>query len=173
MARPSVPTVVTTTTTSSAKHRRGWSAWRLVSTTAHRTSGTVVPDPDREIPEESRRLVEQRQQMRCLGCWGRGYEWHHRRSRRVREAHRHCACNGVLLCRTCHTAAHSHHESGRERGLIVSQWIDEPFMVPVTDPMGHWWVLLCDGRYRPLRPDQIETDGFGGFLVVAEREEET
>jgi hypothetical protein len=125
-----------------------------------------VADPDRLIPEESRRLVEQRQQMRCLGCGGNGYEWHHRRSRRVRESHRHCACNGVLLCRTCHSAAHGHHESGRDRGLIVSQWVDEPFMVPVTDPMGNFWRLTCDGKIEPLGMDRIVTDGFGGYLVV-------
>lgn len=126
-----------------------------------------MPDEDREIPEESRRLVEQRENMRCISCMARGYEWHHRRSRRVREAHRHCACNGVLLCRSCHIAAHSHHESGRDRGLIVSQWVDEPFMVPVVDAMGRFWQLTCDGRIHPLSSDQVETDGFGGFYVAS------
>ena len=132
-----------------------------------------MPDPDREIPEESRRLVEQRQQRTCIGCGGNGYEWHHRRSRRVREDHRHCPCNGVLLCRTCHSAAHGHHEEGRVRGLIVSQWVDEPFLVPVMDARGGWWQLLCDGSYRALNLQQVVTDGFGGYLVDVVREEET
>jgi hypothetical protein len=86
----------------------------------------------------------------------------------VREAHRHCACNGVLLCRSCHSAAHGHHESGRDRGLIVSQWVDEPFMVPVVDPMGRFWQLTCDGRIHPLRSDEVETDGFGGYYVAGD-----
>lgn len=132
-----------------------------------------MPDPDRAIPQESRAIVEQRDQGRCRGCGGNGYEWHHRRSRRVREDHRHCACNGVLLCRTCHAAAHGHHEAGRDRGLVVSQWVNEPFLVPVVDAMGGFWQLLCNGQYLPLRPEQVATDGFGGYTIVEPREEET
>lgn len=132
-----------------------------------------MADPDRDIPPESRALVEQRENMRCISCMGRGSEWHHRRSRRVREAHRHCACNGVLLCRSCHTAAHSHHESGRDRGLVVSQWVDEPFMVPIVDAMGRFWQLTCDGKINPLTLDRVATDGFGGYYVVEAREGES
>jgi hypothetical protein len=124
-----------------------------------------MSDPDRDIPPESRMLVEQRQGMRCLRCGGHGYEWHHRRSRRVRAAHRHCACNGVLLCRTCHSWAHAQPDEAQALGLIVSQWVDEPLIVPLMGADGGWWENTCDGRSHPLTLADIVTDGVGGYVV--------
>jgi hypothetical protein len=123
-----------------------------------------VADPNKDIPQESRDLVTERERGLCFLCRGRGRDWHHRRSRRVRTMHRHCPCNGVLLCRTCHTAAHREPERSRVNGLLVSQWMDEPFAVPVMDAHG-WWQLLCNGKYVPLKLNDIITDGVGGFVV--------
>jgi hypothetical protein len=36
--------------------------------------------------------------------------------------------------------------------------------VPVMDAHG-WWQLLCNGRYEPLKLNDIITDGVGGFVV--------
>lgn len=123
-----------------------------------------MADPDRVIPEESRRTVERRQRLRCLRCGGAGSEWHHRRSRRVRAAHRHCPCNGVLLCGSCHRWAHANHEEARATGFIVSQWVDEPSVVPLMTPWG-WSQIDCVGDEVPLSPAQIVTDGMGGYVV--------
>lgn len=123
-----------------------------------------MADPDRDIPPESRHLVERREGMRCAICMGRGYEWHHRRSRRVRADHRHCACNGLLLCRTCHSWAHANPDESQAVGSIVSQWVDEPFLVPLRTHSG-WWQLRCDGRYRQLSEADVVTDGAGGYLI--------
>lgn len=101
--------------------------------------------------------------MLCVRCNGRGYEWHHRRSRRVRADHRHCSCNGLLLCRTCHTWAHRNPDEARVTGFIVSQWVDEPFMVPVFTE--GYWQPSCNGKWVPLAADDVVTDGFGGLLV--------
>lgn len=124
-----------------------------------------MSDPDRDIPAESRLLVEQRQNLRCMRCGGKGADMHHRRSRRVRADHRHDPCNLVLLDRSCHRWAHANPDEARVTGFVVSQWVDEPFLVPVMNPWG-WWQLQCNGGYAPLTMDQIATDGMGGFVVV-------
>jgi hypothetical protein len=103
--------------------------------------------------------------MRCFRCGGPGSDWHHRRSRRVRAGHRHCACNGVLLCRTCHSWAHSEVSEAQAAGLIVSQWVDEPFLVPVHNVPWSWWELCCNGDYQPVHEEHIVTDGVGGYMV--------
>jgi hypothetical protein len=126
-----------------------------------------VSDPDKDIPEESRRLVTVRDHGRCVRCMGPGTDWHHRRSRRVREAHRHCPCNGVLLCRSDHRWAHDNPEEARASGLIVSQWMDEPFIVPQLRFDG-WWMLLCTGGGLGLSEMHVMTDGMGGYVVTQE-----
>lgn len=126
-----------------------------------------MADPDRFIPDESRRLVEGRERMRCGRCHGPGREWHHRRSRRVRAAHRHCACNGVLLCGTCHRWAHANPEDARATGFVIQQWEDEPLHVPQFRTDG-WWVLVCDGTMKPLQLGDVQTDGVGGYRLTDE-----
>lgn len=123
-----------------------------------------MADPDRDIPPEQRALVEQRDRMRCAVCYGPGSHWHHRRSRRVRADHRHCACNGLLLCRTCHSWAHANPDEAQAVGTVVSQWVDEPFLVPFRTTTG-WWQVRCNGRYEPLREQDVVTDGVGGYLI--------
>jgi hypothetical protein len=47
------------------------------------------------IPTASREAVKSRDTGRCVRCWGVGSEWHHRRSRSVRDEHRHCPCGST------------------------------------------------------------------------------
>lgn len=63
--------------------------------------------------------------------------WHHRRSRSVRDAHTHCACNGVWLCAVCHSWVHSHPNEARDAGLIVSRY-DLPMTISFKTPLG--WI---------------------------------
>jgi hypothetical protein len=110
-------------------------------------------------------MVQQREGGRCALCvGGRGVDWHHRRSRRVRADHRHCACNGLLLCRTCHSWAHANPDEAQAVGSVVSQWVDEPFLVPLHTALG-WWQLRCDGAYDPLTEADVVTDGMGGYRI--------
>jgi 5-methylcytosine-specific restriction protein A len=100
-----------------------------------------------EIPALSRTLVKEREQRRCARCSvasNRGH-WHHRRSRSVRDDHRHCPCNGVWLCATCHQWVHANPLMARIDGFIVSRHVAEPFTVPVATPLGWRW-QDCEGH---------------------------
>lgn len=125
-----------------------------------------MADPNRAIPPESYALVRDRNGGRCIRCGGNGNQWHHRRSRRVRAGHRHCACNGAWLCGSDHRMVHAEPEQARREGLVISQWVDEPFGVPFRDSMGWWWRLTCAGGYEPLTEDDLVTDGMGGYLIA-------
>lgn len=107
-----------------------------------------------DIPTRSRNLVGKREHGRCARCMGRGAQWHHRRSRRVIDAHRHCPCNGVLLCPTCHGWAHAHPRDAETTGWIVSQWVEEPHSIP-TMRVGAWWMQTCEGLLYPLRESSV------------------
>jgi hypothetical protein len=48
----------------------------------------------------------------------------------VKDTHTHCPCNGVLLCRVCHSKTHAQPAESREVGLIVSRYVAEPGSVP-------------------------------------------
>jgi 5-methylcytosine-specific restriction enzyme A len=133
------------------RHRMTWAKYREV-------------DPDTMIPAESREVVFTREHGLCARCCMRGSEWHHRRSRRVRGLHRHCACNGVLLCRTCHRWAHSNLWQASEDGWIVSIHEEFPASVPQHRPDG-WWITLCDGGGMALRADRVVI-GITGRPVV-------
>jgi hypothetical protein len=101
------------------------------------------------IPPASRALVKEREDNRCLRCGvpGERHQWHHRRSRSVVDPHQHCPCNGVLLCRTCHTWVHAHPLMARLAGLIVSRHVREPFLIPVITPWGER-LHDCFGTYQ-------------------------
>lgn len=99
-----------------------------------------------EIPKASRLAVIKRDRLRCQRCNGRGTDWHHRRSRRVRGIHQHCPCNGILLCRTCHDWVHSYEASAKNFGFIVSAYVDDPGGVPLRTWIGVDQYLTCDGR---------------------------
>ena len=105
------------------------------------------------IPTTKRLKVKVRERHRCLRCGGRGAEWHHRRSRSVRDEHQHCTCNGVWLCNTCHAWAHKHPFEARAVGLIVSRH-SLPFQVPVTCVRRGVILLDCEGETREYDPEE-------------------
>jgi 5-methylcytosine-specific restriction enzyme A len=99
------------------------------------------------IPTESRRVVNDRDKGLCVRCRGRGSEWHHRRSRSVKDEHRHCPCNGILLCHTCHAWVHANPFEARGKGWIVSRYGDPTASQLHTARLG-WIRLHCDGNYE-------------------------
>lgn len=71
-----------------------------------------------------RQIIYDRDLGRCARCGGPGSEIHHRRSRRVRDAHTDCPCNLVLLCgwgnhTGCHGHTHGNPVKARAVGLIL------------------------------------------------------
>jgi hypothetical protein len=110
-----------------------------------------------DIPIEARIAVESRDGLLCVRCRHFGADWHHRRTRAVDDRHRHCPCNGVLLCRTCHSVAHRMPEASRMLGLIVSRFCECPWMVPVKMIDG-WWELDCEGGARSLQDRNVVLD---------------
>jgi len=102
------------------------------------------------IPPKARAQVKQRSHFRCERCGvpAPNGQWHHRRSRRVRDRHQHCPCNGVWLCGTCHRQVHGGKDAQRIRdeGWIVSQFCKQPGVIPVTTKWGVRW-HKCDGDY--------------------------
>lgn len=102
-----------------------------------------------QIPPLSRRLVKTRDQGRCVRCGSpaRNGQWHHRRSRGERLPHRHCPCNGVWLCPTCHRFVHQNPASAQDTGFIVRRHIEDPRTVPTST----WYGLVifdCDGFFN-------------------------
>lgn len=110
---------------------------------------------DLAIPAESRETVTRRDRGLCFRCGGTGTDWHHRRSRRVRDEHTHCACNGLLLCRTCHKWAHANPRDAMELGYIVSQWSDHPGLTLVFRTDG-WWHVDCAGAGEYVHHENID-----------------
>lgn len=100
-----------------------------------------------QIPEQSRELVKRRAMGRCLRCGGPGSEWHHRRSRSVRDSHRHCPCNGAWLCSTCHKWVHAHPFEAKAEGFIVSKYVSEPGSIRLTAHFGDLF-LDCLGKFE-------------------------
>lgn len=109
------------------------------------------------IPQESRRIVEWRDSRLCVRCGHKGGDWHHRRTRLVRDPHQHCACNGILLCRTCHAYVHRYPTIAKALGLIVSSHCEVPGMVPVKYDQG-WFILNCSGEGQWVAESRIFLD---------------
>jgi hypothetical protein len=101
------------------------------------------------IPKRSRALVKARDRFRCVRCGMPAPEgqWHHRRSRSVRDVHTHCSCNGIWLCPTCHHWAHMNPTAARGEGLILPRFTMEPWLSPFLSPIG-WLLPDCDGGWR-------------------------
>lgn len=97
------------------------------------------------LSPERRAVVEKRDRGLCVRCTGKGTDFHHRRSRRVRDKHTHCSCNGIMLCRTCHKWAHSYPLDAQAEGYIVSQWQESPGFVRVRGWVG-WLEMDCVGE---------------------------
>jgi hypothetical protein len=98
------------------------------------------------IPTKQREAVKSRDRNQCARCAGRGTQWHHRRSRSVRDQHTHCTCNGIWLCRTCHEWVHAHPFEARAKGWIVSR-----HSIPAEMQMEHglygWVRLTCNALW--------------------------
>lgn len=101
------------------------------------------------IPERSRFLVRSRDRSRCARCAvpAPNGEWHHRRSRSVRDSHTHCACNGVWLCSTCHRWAHANPTEAKATGFILPRSVTEMWTMPFKHPLD-WRVPDCGGGWR-------------------------
>lgn len=99
--------------------------------------------------QKTRTLIRWRAAHRCERCGvpSPNGQAHHRRSRRVVGPHRHCVCNGMWLCRTCHTQVHGNVNQSRKEGWIVSQWAKQPAEIPVTTTWGKRF-HDCDGHYQ-------------------------
>lgn len=97
------------------------------------------------IPERSRNLVVARDHSRCVRCGAPALpgEWHHRRSRSVRDEVTHSPMNGILLDNVCHSWVHAHPFEARSSGWIVSRYAD-----PSTEPVTHalFGLVLLDGN---------------------------
>lgn len=117
--------------------------WSAIHAHDIRRVGVKIPQA---IPTKSRELVAARERRRCLRCGApaQAGEWHHRRGRSVRDAHTHCACNGVWLCNTCHAQVHAEPFIARMMGWIVHRNEAEPGTVPVSTWYGVL-LLQCDG----------------------------
>lgn len=76
-------------------------------------------------------------------------QWHHRRSRRVRDKFRHSPCNGLWLCLDCHAWVHAHPLLARQSGWIVSQHESDPSSVPVVHALWGRVRLTHDGGWVP------------------------
>ena len=111
------------------------------------------------IPGHRRDQVKQRDDNRCFNCGvptAHG-DWHHRRSRSVRDEHQHCSCNGVWLCQTCHDWVHANPFEARRLGLIVSRHVTNPATQPARTYFGE--ILLdCTGQFSALL-DEEESEG--------------
>lgn len=103
-------------------------------------------NPDNVIPAERRDQVEKRDRRQCVRCNvpTMSGEWHHRRSRSVRDDHRHCSCNGIYLCGACHRWVHANPFEARELGYIVSRH-KMPTIEPVFNIGPGWLLLDCEG----------------------------
>lgn len=111
-----------------------------------------------KMDEWAYEAVRIRERFRCLRCGGAGANWHHRRSKRVKDEHTHCPCNGVWLCGSgttgCHGHVHANPFVSRQSGLIVSQHEGQPATVPVVSVVHGGSILLdCDGQFQPLREE--------------------
>lgn len=103
-----------------------------------------------KIPEKSRLLVKTRDQHRCVRCSSpQASEWHHRRSRSVRDDATHQPQNGVWLCLVCHAWAHAHPFEAKASGLIVSRHSD-PAVEPVEHALYGRVLLTENGGYQPV-----------------------
>lgn len=111
-----------------------------------------------DIPAYNRTAVKVREGMRCLRCGGAGTDWHHRRTRSVKDEHQHCQCNGILLCRTCHSWVHGHPFQARRFGWIVSRHTERPAETPILLRSGDWVTLSCTSLDYTAATDPEEDD---------------
>lgn len=112
------------------------------------------------IPTAARHAVRQRDLVRCARCGSNATvgQWHHRRSRWVRDEHTHHPCNGLWLCADCHSWCHHNPTEAKASGWIVSRYVAEPGSVPVHHGVWGWVLLECnsDFTFTDRRPDALD-----------------
>ena len=81
-------------------------------------------------------------------CRVPGTNHHHRRSRSVHDAHRHCPCVLVTMCGSgitgCHGYVHARPLVARGTGLIVSKFVTAPSLTPFRSGLA-WVFPDCEG----------------------------
>lgn len=130
--------------------------WHLVPPANVTGKNDSRPDP---FPPPVRLLLARRDEVcqRC-GRYGR-LEAHHRRAKAsggsTARSHTQCACNGVMLCRSCHSWVHLNPREARPLGLIVLQSVSQPATVPFRIE----GMIACPGATFPERDWYPTCDG--------------
>lgn len=111
------------------------------------------------IPMASRIAVRDRELRRCARCGGptAAGQWHHRRSRSVKDNWTHDPVNGLWLSARCHQWVHANPLEARRFGWIVSRYVTYPGDQPVRMYFG-WVFLLPDGSYEPSVDPEAERE---------------
>ncbi len=103
------------------------------------------------IPASSREAVGKRAGWRCERCSAPATNFHHRRSRSIRDSLTHDPSNALWLCGSgttgCHGWAHHNPKDAREAGIIVSRYEQDPGAIPVKTWHGLVY-LTSEGTYR-------------------------
>lgn len=81
------------------------------------------------------------------------------------DEHRHCACNGVWLCATCHSWAHNRPLRAKAEGYIVQPQFF-PYLVPVW-AVDSWWMLDHDGNANAIPADTVLVEDTPSLLLPA------
>lgn len=110
------------------------------------------PASDGMVWADVRLVIYARSLGRCEAC-GKSLnianmEGHHRRSQGVKGPHRHCPCNALALCSSCHhDDVHEQPEEARELGRILSKLSTTPPAEESVDIQGRRLFLTCGGTY--------------------------
>ena len=117
------------------------------------------------IPTRSREIVAKRSLGRCERCAGMGAEWHHRRRRLIKDEHQHCPCNGVWLCRKCHSWVHANPTRAIASGFILPGTVAEPSKVAVLRSNAWWAAFFCDGDYVTVEDTELAVSQGVPYLI--------
>jgi len=71
--------------------------------------------------------------------------------------HRHCPCNGIWLCHTCHKHLHKNPEQATRLGFIVTSYEAQPFNVPVWTTWG-WRYHDCNGGFEWVENPPVDAE---------------
>lgn len=68
---------------------------------------------------------------------------------------RHCPCNGLWLCPSCHRWAHANPYAAIDEGLIIPRYAQDPGGWSVQHYQGRRIWLACDGTFEAV--SKLET----------------